>query len=95
MKLTIQREGVEKPFEVSLKRSTIVVKSVEVKFEEKNKKKVAVLKLSRFGERTYDEWEEAVAEIKNQEAQSKNFSGVILDLRNNPGGFLQGAVFRQ
>ncbi len=93
VKLTIEREGVEKPFEVSLKRSTIVVKSVEVKFEERNKKKVAVLKLSRFGERTYDEWTEAVAEIKNQEAQSKNFSGVILDLRKNPGGFLQGAVF--
>jgi carboxyl-terminal processing protease len=100
VKLTIQREGVEKPFEVSLKRSTIVVKSVEVKFShsakasrDKEEKVVAILKLSRFGERTYDEWEEAVEEIKNQEASSKNFAGVILDLRNNPGGFLQGAVF--
>lgn len=93
VKLTIEREGVEKPFEVSLKRNTIVVKSVEVKDEERNKKKVAVLKLSRFGERTYEEWEEAVAEIKKEEASNKNFSGVILDLRNNPGGFLQGAVF--
>lgn len=93
VKLTIGREGVEKPFEVSLERNTIVVKSVEVRYEERSKKKVAILKLSRFGERTYEEWNEAVADIKKQEATSHNFVGVILDLRNNPGGFLQGAVF--
>lgn len=93
VKLMIQREGIEKPFEVVLKRETIVVKSVEVKFEEKNGKKIAILKLSRFGERTDQEWEEAVASIKKQEASVKNFGGVILDLRNNPGGLLQGSVF--
>ncbi|PIS14808.1 hypothetical protein COT64_00665 [Candidatus Shapirobacteria bacterium CG09_land_8_20_14_0_10_39_12] len=93
VKLTISREGVEKPFEVSLKRSTIVVKSVEVKFVEKNNQNVAVLKLSRFGERTDQEWQEAVASIKKKEESIKNFGGVILDLRNNPGGFLQGSVF--
>jgi len=93
VKLTIQREGVERPFEVSLKRATIVVKSVEVKFEEKGGKKVAVLKLSRFGEKTNDEWQEAVNKIKNEKLKMKNFAGVILDLRNNPGGFLQGSVF--
>lgn len=94
VKLTIKREKVEKPFEVVLKRGTIVVKSVEVKFEEKNDKKVAILKLSRFGERTEVEWKEAIESIKVQEVTSgKRFGGVILDLRNNPGGFLQGAVF--
>ena len=98
VKLTIQREGIEKPFEVVLKRETIVVKSVEVKFDEKNGKKIAILKLSRFGERTDQEWEEAVESIKKQEALAgqadiNNFGGVILDLRNNPGGFLQGSVF--
>lgn len=92
VKLTIQR-GEEKAFEVVLKRETIVVKSVEVKFEEKNGKKVAVLKLSRFGDRTDQEWQEAVASIKKQESENKNFAGVILDLRNNPGGYLQGSVF--
>lgn len=107
VKLTIQREGVEKPFEVSLKRETIVVKSVEVKFShfagaprDKEEKIVAILKLSRFGERTYQEWEEAITSIKKKEeslpansAGIKNFGGVVLDLRNNPGGFLQGSVF--
>lgn len=91
--LLIQRDGISDPFSVDLKRETIVVKSAEVKFEEKNGKKVAVLKLSRFGERTNDEWLAAVSEIKNEEAKNNNFAGVVLDLRNNPGGFLQGSVF--
>jgi carboxyl-terminal processing protease len=90
--LTMQREGVEKPYEVKLRRDTIVVKSVEARFVEENNKKVAVLELTRFGERTYQEWQEAVEEIKNQ-SSAKNFAGVVLDLRNNPGGFLEGAVF--
>lgn len=96
VKLTIQREGIEKPFEVVLKRETIVVKSVEVKFDEKNGKKIAILKLSRFGERTDQEWEEAVDLISakcNPPAGGAKCAGVILDLRNNPGGFLQGSVF--
>lgn len=88
VKLTIARKGVEKPFEVPLKRDTIIVKSVDLKFMANSGKKIAVLKLSQFGERTYDEWNEAVSEIKKQKAD-----GVVLDLRNNPGGFLQGAVF--
>lgn len=95
--LTIGRKDVEKPIIFSLKRDTIVVKSVELSFKESNGKKIAVLKLSRFGERTYQEWDTAVTEIKNHPAFSgtniKNFGGIILDLRNNPGGFLQGAVF--
>lgn len=94
VKLTLYREGVKEPFEVELVRDTIVVKSVEVKFEEKEGMKVAVLKLSRFGDRTADEWKEAVSQIKKLEKEEgKNFKGVILDLRNNPGGYLQGAVF--
>ena len=93
VKLTIAREGQKDSWTVSLKRETIVVKSVEVKFIEKNGKIVAVLKLSRFGERTYQEWEEAVGSIKDKELKNKNFGGVVFDLRNNPGGFLQGSVF--
>ena len=73
-----------------------MVKSVEVKFDEKNGKKIAILKLSRFGERTDQEWEEAVDLINakcNPPAGGAKCAGVILDLRNNPGGFLQGSVF--
>lgn len=89
VKLLLAR-GSEKPFEVSLKRDTIVVKSVELKTQ-KNKvgKTVAILKLSRFGDRTEDEWKNAVSNINRE----KNVAGVILDLRNNPGGYLEGSVF--
>ena len=86
--LTFGREGVTEPFEVELVRNTIVVKSVEIDFKEE----VAHLRLLRFGERTYQEWGEAVLQIEERRAKGE-VKGVILDLRNNPGGFLQGAIF--
>lgn len=87
--LTIFREGETDTKNYTLTRDTIVVKSVEVQFKQtKSGKNVAVIKLSRFGERTQEEWNEAVAQIISQ-----NPEAAILDLRNNPGGFLKGAVF--
>lgn len=89
VKLTIFREGDKDTKEVSLVRDTIVVKSVEVSFKEgKSGDGVAVVKLSRFGDRTQAEWEEAVSEVL-----SKGAKGLVLDLRNNPGGYLEGAVY--
>ena len=44
--------------------------------------------MSRFGERTFDEWNEAVSNTLAIAPES-----IILDLRNNPGGFLEGARF--
>lgn len=90
IKLSILREndGTE-PNEYTLKRDTIIVKSVEVSFKQTpSNKKVAIIKLSRFGERTNDEWNATISDIISQNAQ-----GVILDVRNNPGGFLESAVF--
>lgn len=86
--LTIFREGEDETREVKLVRDNIIVKSVEVSFKQTPGKKIAILKLSRFGERTKEEWEGAISEII-----SNNSAGLILDLRNNPGGFLEGAVF--
>lgn len=87
--LTIFREGDTDTKSFILKRDTIIVKSVEVFYKEtKSGKKVAVVKLSRFGERTEDEWKSGVSDLI-----SANSQAVVLDLRNNPGGFLEGAVF--
>ncbi len=87
--LTTFREGDSAPKTYTLERDTIIVKSVEVSFKETPKgKNVAVVKLSRFGERTKDEWNEVVTEIQQQ-----NPDAMILDVRNNPGGYLEGAVF--
>lgn len=87
--LTILREGEQDARTFTLKRDTILVKSVEVSFKNTNNgKNIAVVKLTRFGERTKEEWAEAVSQVLSKEA-----SGVVLDLRNNPGGYLEGAVF--
>lgn len=89
VKLTILTEDDGEPKEYNLIRDTIIVKSVEVAYKTTPRgKDVAVLKLSRFGERTEDEWSEAVSDVV-----SKNPQGLVLDIRNNPGGFLEGAVF--
>jgi len=77
------------PFEVSLLRDEIVVKSVEVSFLDLADKRVAHIRLSRFGERTDEEWNDAVAQIL---AERNKIDGVVLDMRNNPGGFFDGAI---
>lgn len=78
-----------KPFEVSLTRGEIIVKSVELEFVEFGGKRVAHLSLSKFGERTMDEWDAAVAEILKQRSSIK---GIVLDMRNNPGGFFDTSI---
>lgn len=87
--LTILREGDLDTRSFTLIRDTIIVKSVEVSFKDtKSGNKIAVIKLSRFGERTENEWNEAISNVLSTKADA-----VVLDLRNNPGGFLEGAVF--
>ncbi|MBI2597239.1 S41 family peptidase [Candidatus Daviesbacteria bacterium] len=87
--LTIFREDETDNRTFTLTRDTIVVKSVEVEFKRaKSGKEIAHIKLSRFGEKTSDEWDQVVTEIIN-----KNPAGAVLDVRNNPGGYLEGAVF--
>jgi len=89
VKLTFLREGGQ-PEEKELMRETIVVPSVELTFVDvPNGKRVAHLVLSRFGDRTDGEWLKAVSRIV---ADKKDVKGIVLDVRNNPGGYLQGAI---
>ncbi len=85
VKLTMFREGDKDTREVTLVRDIINVPSTELEWLDDGK--VAVIKVNRFGEKTLPEWEGFVTEILTKKA-----SGVILDLRNNPGGYLQRAV---
>lgn len=93
--LSLYRDGVDNPFDVTLTRDTIVVKSVTLNFDKsKNGKPVADLKLSEFGDRTQSEWNDAVDKITSKCGDNgNNCSGVVLDLRNNPGGYLETAVY--
>ncbi|OGJ21733.1 MAG: hypothetical protein A3J60_03300 [Candidatus Pacebacteria bacterium RIFCSPHIGHO2_02_FULL_46_9] len=88
--LTLFRDknGTE-PFDVTITRGEIVVKSVELKIVEQGVKRVAHIKLSRFGGRTDGEWDAVVAQIL---AERQKIDGIVLDLRNNPGGFFDGAI---
>lgn len=86
--LTLYREGVQKSFDVTITRDEIVVPSVDLSFVEKNGKKIAHLELHKFGGRTDKEWLAKIAEIV-----AARPAGIVLDLRNNPGGYLDGAVF--
>lgn len=77
------------PFEISIKRDQILIPSVELSFVEHAGKKVGLITLSRFGERTKEEWDDVVKEIL---ADRSELSGILLDMRNNPGGFFDGAI---
>ena len=88
--LTLIHSDEKEPYEAEIIRGTIIVSSVEVEFIATEDYKVAHLKLSRFGDRTTEEWGKAVNQILNYRPQ---INGIILDLRNNPGGYLTSSVF--
>ncbi len=85
--LNIAREGRSQAFDVEITRDVIVIKSVKWEFKDVSGKKIAVITLSRFGEDTLPLFERAVNDIV-----TKSVSGIIVDLRNNPGGYLQSSV---
>jgi len=86
--LTLLHKGEKEPYEARIKRDTIVIASVEVDFV--NDDQIAHLKLLKFGDRTTEEWNQAVEQIRNKNSKVK---GIVLDLRDNPGGYLSGSVF--
>jgi len=93
VKLTVVHEGKE-PKELTLKRAIIKVKSV--KFSEKSDTaatdddklpKIGYLRISDFGATTTKELNDAIKDL-----EKKKVAGYVLDLRNNPGGYLTAAV---
>jgi carboxyl-terminal processing protease len=83
--------------DITIVRDTIQVKSVSSWIKEfdcpKGTCSVAYIKISQFGDKTNTEWLEAVNKLLPQIKTAKNFKGLILDVRNNPGGYLNDAVY--
>jgi carboxyl-terminal processing protease len=104
--LTIIHKNEKESLEIKVTRDVITVKSVEGrveswkmengkwKMEEKcdDCPKVAYIRLSQFGDQTNKEWVTLVNSLSLQ-IQDQDVKGLILDLRNNPGGYLTDAVF--
>ncbi len=85
--LTIVREGVEKPLEIVITRAVIKVESIKTDLLEPN---FGYLRISTFQERTGEDLRRALDEIKAE--NKRPLKGIVLDLRNNPGGILSAAV---
>ncbi len=83
--LTLVREGSPEPTDVSIIRDTVIVKSVKTTFDEKSG--LFTIKITNFNNDTEVLFNQAVSE-----ALLKKPRGLILDLRNNPGGYLETAV---
>jgi carboxyl-terminal processing protease len=85
--LTVRREGVPDWIEVDLKREVIQIKSVKFRLLEPG---YGYLRVTQFQERTERDARKAIEELQKQ--SSGPLSGLVLDLRNNPGGLLSQAV---
>ena len=85
--LTIIRKGVNKPFAVTLMRAIIKVKSVKYKLIEPN---YGYIRITQFQERTGQDLAKAIMALAKE--NKAPLQGIVLDLRNDPGGLLNSAV---
>ncbi len=86
--LTIVRDGVDEPFDVTIIRDQIKVKAARVRIEGE----AIVMRVSGFTEQTYENMKDGIAKQVEKAGGMNKVSGFILDLRNNPGGLLTQAV---
>ncbi len=89
--LTLVREGKQEAFDVTITRGEITIPALEEKWIEQDGQRFAYIHLLHFSENTPQEWDQWVDNVLAN--QGDNFGGAVLDLRNNPGGYLQGAVY--
>ncbi|MDH3526733.1 MAG: S41 family peptidase [Gammaproteobacteria bacterium] len=85
--LTIVREGLDKPLQITITRDIIKVRSVKSRSLEPG---YGYLRISQFQSKTADYLVDAIAKLKKE--NGGKLTGLVLDLRNNPGGVLNGAV---
>ena len=87
VKLTIYRKGEKEPLEKTIIRRIIKIKPIKSsRFND-----VAYIKITNFSEKTFIELQADLKKLKTQIGE-KNLKGLVLDLRNNPGGLLDQAI---
>jgi len=86
--ITVVREGKAEPFDVSIIRDTIKLTAVRARVEQN----AVVLRVTTFNDQTYPNLESGLAEKIEELGGEESVSGIVLDLRNNPGGLLTQAI---
>ena len=87
--ITIVREGEIEPLEVSIVRDTIKLTAVRHRTEGN----AVVLRVTTFNDQTFPNLEAGLKEQAEAAGGIDNVDGIVLDLRNNPGGLLNQAIF--
>jgi len=84
VKLVIFRDGLKEPKDIVIKREKINVPSVRFTMKDNN---IAYIRVMQFNSDTTSQLDRAIKDLKK-----KNATGIILDLRSNPGGYLDAAI---
>ena len=87
LKLKVLRKGLDTPFDLNVTRAKIKTKSVKAKLVEPN---YAYIRITQFQERTGEDLAKALKKLRTENKFA--FNGIILDMRNNPGGLLNSSV---
>jgi carboxyl-terminal processing protease len=96
VKLSLGREGVDAPIEVQVPRADIQLDSVFGDHRDENRQwvfrlreypDIGYIRIDQFGDRTVDEFSAALASVQKQ-----SVTGLVIDLRDNPGGLLDAAT---
>ncbi len=107
--LTVAHKGSSNTVDIPIERNTITVKSLaswtkkvsdiplinhkSSDLAQAGNDKIIYIRLSEFGDNTNSEWQQLAVNVNKQLKSDKNIKGVVLDLRNNPGGYLTDAIF--
>jgi carboxyl-terminal processing protease len=86
--ITVVREGREEPFDISIIRDTIKLTAATVR----QQGEAVVIRITTFNDQTYPNVVEGFEEVVGEMGGLDNVEGVVLDLRNNPGGLLKQAI---
>ncbi len=86
--ITVAREGEDEPFDVTIVRDTIKLTAVRARTEGNS----VVLRVTTFNDQTYPNLSDGLAKEIEAAGGMDNVNGIVLDLRNNPGGLLSQAI---
>jgi carboxyl-terminal processing protease len=86
--ITVVREDVDDPFDVTIVRDTITLTAVRTRTQGDT----VILRVTTFNDQTFPNLEEGLAEAIEELGGMDAINGIVLDLRNNPGGLLTQAI---